>query len=421
MVQLSSILGGPEERLRLENLHKETINRAAVASLILGRVVYAVNWYNMAAIFSLMASELKQDVSGLGFVTAAFFVGIGAFQVPGGILAAKVGPRLTVICGTTIASVAALLTGFAGNLLEIAVLRFFVGVGMALVFAPGVILVTRFLRKGSEGLGVGLYNSAFYLGGAIGLSGWAVLAGEVGWRNSLIMSGSLGLVTSLLLVACVPKESIRSDFKIDPHCLKLILFDKWLIALSIALLGLGVGSTVVGNFMAYYLENVSHVGVGEAGAIASLAVVSALVTAPFSGRIFDRFGNAKWLLLATGTLMAFGIGIAFFGTLYSAITSGILVGLASGAGFTFGFAAAREANRFGPEYETLAVSWVNGISLFSDFIPPLLFSYFAIQFGYSFAWLCMALLAFVLIFPVFFSKASTRKGSRDCEHSPSKV
>ncbi len=246
-------------------LNKNTINNAAITSLILGRIVYAINWFNMAAVFSLIASEMKQDVSGLGLVTAAFYVGIGAFQVPGGILAAKFGPRLTVIYGTTIASFSALLTGFAGNLVEIAVLRFLVGAGMALVFAPAVVLVTRFLRKGSEGLGVGIYNSAFSLGGAIGLSGWAVLAGSVGWRNSLIISGSLGLATSVLLVFLAPKDNLRSDFKIDPHRLKLILSDKWLITLSIALLGLGVGSTVVGNFMAYYVENVSHVSVGEAG------------------------------------------------------------------------------------------------------------------------------------------------------------
>lgn len=145
-------------------LQENRVNGVAVTSLILGRIVYAVNWYSMAAVFSLVASELKYDVSGLAVVTAAFYVGIGVFQVPGGLLAAKIGPRLTVVCGTTVASLAALLTGFAGNLLEIMVLRFFVGVGMALVFAPAVILVTRFLREGSEGLGVGLYNSAFSLG-----------------------------------------------------------------------------------------------------------------------------------------------------------------------------------------------------------------------------------------------------------------
>jgi len=390
-------------------LNKNTINHAAITSLILGRIVYAINWLNMAAVFSLITSEFQQDVSGLGLVTATFYIGIGVFQVPGGILAAKIGPRQTVIYGTMIASLSALLTGFAGNLAQIAVLRFLVGAGMALVFAPAVVLVTRFLRKGSEGLGVGIYNAAFSLGGAIGLLGWAVLAGGVGWRNSLIISGSLGLGTAVLLVFLAPNDSLRSDFKIDPSRLKLILSDKWLITLSIALLSIGVGTTVVSNFMAYYIENMSHVGVGEAGAIASLAVASALVTAPFSGRVYDRVGDVKWLLFATGAVMVFGVGIAFIGTLYSAIISCVLVGLASGAGFTFGFAAAREANIFGPEYETLAVGWVNGIALFGDFVPPLLFSYIAIGFGYGSAWLALALLAFVLILPILFSKTSTRQ------------
>jgi MFS transporter, ACS family, glucarate transporter len=402
-------------------LNENAINHAAITSLILGRVAYAINWLNVAAIFSLMASEMKQDVSGLGLVTAAFYIGIGLFQVPGGILAAKIGPRLTVIYGTTIASFFALLTGFAGNLAEIAVLRFFVGAGMALVFAPAVVLVTRFLRKGSEGLGVGIYNSAFSLGGVIGLSGWAVFAGGVGWRSSLIISGSLGLATSVLLLFFVPKDNLRSDFKIDLQHLKLILYDKWLMALSIALLGIGVGSTVVGNFMAYYVENVSHVSVGEAGAIASLTQASALLTAPFSGRVFDRFGNVKLLLLATGAAMAFGVGIAFVGTLYSAITSSVLVGLASGAGYTFGFAAAREASRLGPEYESLAVSWVNGIALFGDFVPPLLFSYVAIGFGYGSAWLVLALFTFVLILPVLFSRFSIRRKSGESSTFSSEV
>lgn len=92
-----------------------------------------------------------------------------------------------------------MLSGFASNLVEIAFLRFIVGLGMAFVFAPSVILMTRFLQEGSEGLSVGLYNSASSLGGVIGLSGWAILASVVGWRNSLVTSGSLGLLTAALL------------------------------------------------------------------------------------------------------------------------------------------------------------------------------------------------------------------------------
>ncbi|HXX87595.1 MAG TPA: MFS transporter, partial [Candidatus Acidoferrum sp.] len=189
------------------SVHRKGVNRAAIASLVFGRVVYAVNWYSLAAVFFLIKSELNQNVSGLGLVISTFFVGIGLSQVPGGILAAKIGPRLTAIFGTAIASLAVLLTGLAGNLVEIAILRFFVGFGMAFVFAPGVTLMTRLLREGSEGLGVGIYNSAFSLGGVIGLSGWSVLATVVGWRISLIIGGLLGLFTSVLLWVLVPEDS----------------------------------------------------------------------------------------------------------------------------------------------------------------------------------------------------------------------
>jgi MFS family permease len=396
-------------RFGLMNVHRTAVNRAAVAALILGRIFYAVNWYSLAAVFSFTASELHQNVSGLGIVTAAFFVGIGVSQVPGGILAAKIGPRLTVIFGTAVASSAALLTGFAADLAEIAVLRFFVGLGMAFVFAPGVILMAKLIQEGSEGLGVGFYNSAFSLGGALGLFGWAVLAAQIGWRSSLAIGGLLGIFTSILMWFLVPKDSQRSDFTVELHHLRLILLDKWLIILSVAMLGLQAGSTVFSNFMAYYLESAVSINVGEAGTIASLASLFAFASAPFAGRLFDRHSNTKQLLLASGCLMAVGVGVAFLGTVYSAILAGVLVGLATGSGFTFGFSAAREANKLDKEYETLAVSWVNSISLFGNFVSPLLFSYVVIQYGYSPAWLCMAVLAFVLIIPILFPKVSRQK------------
>lgn len=385
--------------------------RAAVASLILGRIIYAVNWFSLAAVFSFIASELNENVSGLGVATSAFFVGIGVFQVPGGILAAKIGPRRTAIFGTTVSSLATLLTGFAGNLVEITVLRFFVGLGMAFVFAPGVILMTRFLNKGAEGLGVGLYNSAYSLGGVIGLSGWAVLATAVGWRISLITGGLLGLATSVLLWFFVPMDNQRSDFSMQLQHLRLILLDKWLIILSVAMLGLQIGSTVYSSFMAYYLNNMLHLSVGEAGTIASLVSLFALASSPFAGKLFDKYGNPKQLMLASGVLMTIGIGTAFFGTFYAAILAGILIGLAAGTGFTFGFSAARAANRLDREYETLAVSWVNSISLFGDFAPPLLYSYFVIHYGYSSAWLYIAVLSFLLIIPLLLKKAPIKEAN----------
>ena len=88
---------------------RNVAHRGAFWSLIVARVVYAVNWYNIASIFAPMAVELKSDVSGLGILASSFYLGIVLFQIPGGLLAAKYGPRRTSFVGIFLASVSAFL------------------------------------------------------------------------------------------------------------------------------------------------------------------------------------------------------------------------------------------------------------------------------------------------------------------------
>ena len=113
-------------------------NHWAVSSLLFARVIYAINWFNIASIFSFIASDFKQDVSLLGLLTTSFFIGVGLFQVPGGILAVIQGSRRTAIQGIMIASSAALLCGLSSQLQQMEILRFVVGLGMALFFSSSL-------------------------------------------------------------------------------------------------------------------------------------------------------------------------------------------------------------------------------------------------------------------------------------------
>ena len=387
------------------------IDRKSTYSLIFTRVIYAVNWYNIASLFSQMAADLHQNISGLGLITAAFYIGLGLFQVPGGILAARIGPRKTAIIGTVIASAASLLIAIVTNLYQVVLLRLFVGLGMAFVFAPGVILVSRTVTKGSEGFAVGLYNSAFYLGGVLGLFGWAVLGEFTGWRGSLLLSGGLGLLSALTLYLVLPEDARRIEFRIKSSHLKTILLDPWLVAVSITLLALGVGSTIFSSFVPYYAHQSLGLQSSFAGALGGLGVLFAFLISPFAGRIYDTFLNIKRLLFYTGILMALGISLSAFSSVFATATSGILVGVASG-GFTLGFSSARDSVKIEQEYETLAVSWVNSVSLFGDFIPPLIFSAIVVGFGYNLAWLVCGILAVALLIPLLVAKSPQRDSVR---------
>ncbi|HEX4920461.1 MAG TPA: hypothetical protein VFV92_06950, partial [Candidatus Bathyarchaeia archaeon] len=75
------------------------VQRWAVASLIGARIVYAINWLNIGALFYLMSPDLNSGISGLGVLTSTFYLGVGLMQIPGSLLAAIWGPKRTVTTG----------------------------------------------------------------------------------------------------------------------------------------------------------------------------------------------------------------------------------------------------------------------------------------------------------------------------------
>ena len=374
----------------------------ATLSLMLARVVYTINWFNIAAIFYLVASDFIEDIAMLGIISASFLIGVGLFQVPAGIIAAKYGPRKIAIYGIIIASSAALATGFAANTLQITLLRFIVGLGMACFFGPSVILVSKYLGKESEGLGIGLLNSAHALGGIIGLFGWVMLAEYLGWRAALILSGGLGILTAVLLNSALLKDvdEIRNEFKIRISHVFSTIFNKSLIILGITLLGFQAGASMILTFSVFYFVDHLKINPVDAGLIGSLSLIVALISSPFFGKLYDRIGNARKLLLISGITSAASL-VGFATDSMYVITASLLIpGFFLSAGFVVVYARAKEINKAQPQYQTLAVSFVNGVSLFGVFWVPVLFSSIVSSLGYEIAWLLGGLVIILLILPV---------------------
>ncbi len=369
---------------------------------MLARIAYTINWFNIASIFYLIASDFREDIAMLGIISASFLIGVGLFQVPAGIIAAKHGPRKIAIYGIVIASSAALVTGLTSDTTQITILRFLIGIGMACFFGPSVILVSRYLGKESEGLGIGLLNSAHALGGIVGLFGWVILAESFGWRATLILSGGLGIATAIMLRIALLKDEgeIQKEFRIKISHVLDTLFNKSLVILGFTLLGFQAGSSMILTFSVFYFVDYLKINPVSAGLIGSLSLIVALFSSPLFGRIYDKIGNAKLLLFISGILS--GVSIVGFATdsLYVIIILVIITGFFLSAGFVIVYAKAKEINKSQPHYQTLAVSFVNGISLFGVFWIPILFSSIVNGLGYEIAWLLGGLSVILLVLPV---------------------
>src|SRR5215212_9221457 len=391
-------------------------------SLIIARIVYGINWFNISAIFPLIALEFNKDVSLLGSMSAAFFIGVGLFQIPAGIFAAKYNPRISAIVGITISSTAALLCGLVLSSSELIWLRFIVGFGMAFFFSSAVILIARHGKRGFPGFSIGLMNSAHSMGGIIGIFAWIIIAQMVGWRVSLMLSGVLGLVTALLMIITVPRSNktlgsdtgmnnkdsqpARKSEKLKISDALRILSNRTLIYLGIILIGIQAAWAVELTFIVIYLEDLGF-SAELAGIIASLPLIFAIIS-------------------GVGTTMAI-VGLSL-GSLYLIIPSVILTGFFSGGAFTVVYERARtllvegipelknnattttqEANRrnihnkkdnllnYPSYYDTLKVAWVNGLSLIGVLWTPIVFSYVVEENSYELAWILSALVTVLFI------------------------
>ncbi len=373
------------------------------------RIIYAINWLNIGAIFYAMEPDLRAGVLGLGTLTSGFYLGLGLMQVPGGILAARWGPKKIVVLGTMISSVSAAATGFAPDLTVATALRFLVGGGMAFVFAPAVVIIARLLREGRSGLGVGLFNSAYNVGGIFALFLWGVIAGLTGWRLSVELSGGLGVVSGLLVMTTVPMDETNLEFRVRGQQLRKVLADSRLIIIGLGMLGVSIGNGLVSSFMEYYLIGVFGLSAAQAGIIASMLVAVPIFSAVYAGHVYDRMKRPRLLMLMSNVLMAGSLALAAFPSVLAALACTLLGGLISGVGLTVGFAAAKDFHGADKEYDGLAVAWVNCISLFGAFFPPLVFSYVASLSGYSSAWAIGALMTLAFAVPLVFLKENGRR------------
>jgi MFS family permease len=409
--------------------------RKAVISLMLARIFYTVNWFNIPSIFFFIAVDFDEDISVLGLITASFFIGVGLFQVLAGILASKYSPRKIAILGIAIASTAVFFSAFSIDLFSIAVLRFIVGVGMAFFFGPSVILISEYVGRQSEGLGMGLLNSAHAIGGIIGLFIWVLVAEIFGWRTSIVLSAIAGLITVIILQMWLPKgpklrqkQQMKTTFDVDDEQMKEtqnngsdidvgervnfkikfdqvqnVLFNKSLIKLGLVLLGFQVGSGLIWSFIVFYLADHIKIDPALAGLIGSLNLVVALISSPLVGKAYDKLGNARKLLAISGIISA--VSVMMIGVLQSQIyligISVVVAGFFLSWGFVIVYVKAKQVDTQSlPTYQTLSVSYVNGISLFGAFWIPILFVSIINQFGYSTAWIVGGAIFLALVLPI---------------------
>ena len=256
--------------------------------LVLATAVVFVDTMFFAAIVPLLpglSGEFDLSKSGAGILSGSYAAGTLVAALPGGMLAARVGPRRTVLVGLSLMSITGIGFALGGNIALLDASRFLQGVGGAFSWAGALAWVVRAAPRDRRGEMIGTAMAAaiagVLAGPALGAAADAVGRGPMFSGVSLI---GLGLIALTLSVEAPSRE----------HS-------------SVGGLGRAARSTAVRYGMVLILVpgllfgaievlvplELDDLGAGS-GAIAAVFLVAAgieAIVAPVAGRISDRRGR----------------------------------------------------------------------------------------------------------------------------------
>ena len=146
-----------------------------------------------------LAAEFHLDNVRLGFVFSAFVFGYALFQVPGGAIADRLGPRLVLGLGVIWWAVFTTLITFispsaTGLIFLLMAVRFFLGVGEAVVYPASNCVVSSWIPSVERGVANGIIFSGVGFGTGLTPPIVAYLTHTYGWRSAFWASAGLGLI-----------------------------------------------------------------------------------------------------------------------------------------------------------------------------------------------------------------------------------
>lgn len=161
--------------------------------IILGVVTF-LDRINISVAGSSIMKDLNLTPEEWGWVQSAFILSYGLMQIPMGAFGDRHGHRKVLSLIVLWWSIFTALTGFAGGLASLLVIRFMFGVGEAGSSPCSTGVISRWFEKHEVGKAQGYVWAASRMGGALTPFVVIPVMTLLGWREAFYILGALGVV-----------------------------------------------------------------------------------------------------------------------------------------------------------------------------------------------------------------------------------
>jgi len=274
----------------------------------------------------------------MGLAASCFNWSYALFQVPGGWMADRFGPRIVLAAAMGWWSLFTIATGFSFSAGSLAITQAFFGMGEAAAFPSSSRALVRWLPAVRRAFGQGFQHAGSRLGAAVTPPLVAVLIRHFGWHWVFFIMGSIGIPWAVgwyLYYRNNPQEhrAVNPD-ELEilgagrgskpktsaPVPWRIILHSRNLWFLSSMYFCYGWMLWMYLQWFPTYLVEARHVSLGRVGLAASSPLIAAVITNVLGGWVSDKLAH-RWGDLRKGRLFVSVVGFFIAGT---AVIAGVL-------------------------------------------------------------------------------------------------
>lgn len=273
-----------------------------------------------------IGKEFNIDAAAQGLILSAFFAGYALFQIPGGMLADKLGFRRMLSVGIVWWSAFTTLTGAVFSYPLLLLVRFAFGLGEAVLPGSSYKTLTTYFPSKERGTAIGIQSTANSIGNIFASITAAAIIVVLGWRAVFLVLGIPGVILGVYYwmkfkdnpadhPQMTPEDLAELQADREEEQKQLLADNKsglsfkdiiktpilwqmiaiWFLA-DIAIWGFS-------SWMPSYLMNVRGLSVMKTGIYGSLPYLFGAIGILLGGRAADRYRDKiKWLFVGAAAL-----------------------------------------------------------------------------------------------------------------------
>lgn len=278
-----------------KNLH---VNVYIISFTLVVNLVFLFSWW---AILPLYFRQLGANDFQIALSYSVTGISYTLFQFAGGILGDRLGRKFIIVATTLLSVPLYIIAALSGNwILFLIILA--AGEGLNALQAPCFIsIIGESTEESSQGKAFSLFEAGITLGLLLGPAAGAVLLKFTSVPVLIIASGIICLFTALIRLKYL-KETVHSasrtfewaGFKGIKNYLNSNLL--WLIA-GLGFLSMIVSLTIYGPFLATFAKDTYSLDKSQINLMFALGALLAVVFAPVSGGLVDKFGLRSFLII----------------------------------------------------------------------------------------------------------------------------